>query len=570
MQTDRFLPVICSAWLVLATQAAAESPIEGYARYDAYAADVQKLDESPLVTVSSLGKTLGGREIFLLRVARDEQTGDVDKPAILIVGSAFAPQLCGSELAVRMVRHFAQHADDKELAKLLDGYALYVIPRPNPDATEAMFSRPYAERALNERPTDDDRDFETNEDPNEDLNGDGWITAMRVEDPTGKWMPHPQDNRVLIEADARKNEVGRYLLFTEGIDNDHDELWNEDGPGGVDLNRNFTFGYRFFSAGAGPHQVSEVESRAIADFAFDHPNIAAVFSFSPQDNLLEPWKPGDENVRIKTSVLAADVPYLNELARTYRELHGGKDWPSATKGEGGLADWAYFHFGRWSLSARAWWIPKVEPAANDGQAKPDANGDQKKEDKQPEDPRGADELNALRWFAKNNIDGFVPWTPIEHRDFPGKKVEVGGFKPLLRLNPPAGELDALAKKHAEFIGKLGASLPRLQLEPPKVEALGGGLFRVTAKVLNTGYLPTMSAMGKVSRWPNVLQLKLSLPKGAKLLTSSERVAIEPLAGKGGFQSHSWLVDLAEAKEPKATVRVWSSSVGSDEKAIELR
>lgn len=553
---------LVTTFFLLVSSAGAEAPIEGYSAYEAYSAEVQSLGKSPLVTVVSLGKTLGGRELHLLRVARHKAESDKDntQPAILIVGSVYAPQLSGSELAIRMVRKLIEHPDDESAKALLDRYILYVIPRPNPDATEAMFARPFAERAVNERSTDDDRDFETNEDGNEDLNGDGWITAMRVEDPTGKWISHPQDERILIEADPKKHESGKYLLFTEGIDNDHDELWNEDGPGGVDLNRNFTFGYQFFSAGAGPHQVSEIESRAIADFAFDHPNIAAVFSFSPQDTLLTPWKPGDDNSRIKTTVLAADAPYLNELAEQYRTLHGGKDWPAAEKGAGDFASWAYFHYGRWSLSARAWWIPKVEP--------PKTSSDEK--EKSPDDPRGAEERNALRWFAANKIDGFVPWTPIEHPDFPGKKVEVGGFKPLVRLNPPANQLDELAAKHLAFLGRLGTGMPRLVLDEPKVEALGGGVFRVTAKVRNIGYLPTMSAMGKLSRWPNILQIKLSLPQGAKLLTSSERVALEPLAGSGGFREHAWLVNATAAEDAKAAVRVWSSSVGSDEKAIELK
>ena len=42
-------------------------------------------------------------------------------------------------------------------------------------------SHPFREPAGNARKTDDDRDFEFGEDPPEDLNGDGWITQMRIE-----------------------------------------------------------------------------------------------------------------------------------------------------------------------------------------------------------------------------------------------------------------------------------------------------------------------------------------------------------------------------------------------------
>ena len=559
--TGRAFSLLVSLAILLPGMAAGQ-PLDGYANYDAYSTAVKELSKSNLVTVSSLGKSLGERELYLLRVTRpkDDKAKDEEKPAILILGSVYAPQLLGSELAMRMVGQLVAKSNDEPIKQLLDRFVLYVIPRPNPDATETMFSKPFAERALNTRSTDDDRDFAFDEDPNEDLNGDGWITAMRVEDPTGKWMPHPADNRVLIEADAKKNETGRYLLYSEGRDNDHDERWNEDGPGGVDFNRNFTFRYAFFTPGAGPHQISEAESRAIADFVFEHTNIALVFSFSPQDNLLEPWKPGKDDDRIKTAVQTSDADQLNFLAEQYRSIHGGKDWPSPMKGEGDFAEWAYFHIGRWSLSARAWWIPKVEAEKKDGA----------KEEKPAEEKRGAEDVNALRWFASKGIDGFVAWTPVEHPDFPGKKVEVGGFKPLLRLNPPAAELDGLADKHLQFIGKAGGLMPALQLDVQKVESLGGGLFRVTARVLNTGYLPTVSAMGQISRLPNPVQLKITLPDGAKLVTSSERVKIEPLAGNGGSKEHVWLVNAAGAKTSAATIRAWSPSVGSVEKGVELK
>lgn len=560
-------PVLRTCWFVtfvafvdaVLSSAAVAQPLEGYTTYEQFSASVNELDASDLVTVSSLGKTLGGREIKLLRISsrKGDGTNDSEKPAILILGSVYAPHLLGGELALQMCQQIVGKAGDEPVRQLLDRLELYVIPRPNPDAMEAMFSKPFSERAVNARPTDDDRDFEVDEDPNEDLNGDGWITAMRVEDPTGKWMPHPADSRVLIEADPKKNESGRYLLYTEGVDNDGDKKWNEDGPGGVDFNRNFSFRYAFFTPGAGPHQVSEIESRAVADFAFEHPGIAVVFSFSLQDNLLETWKPGNDGDKIKTAVLSADSDPLNYLAEQYRTLHGGTDWPSPAKGEGAFADWAYFHFGRWSLSARGWWIPKLDPEKKEGE-------------KPVDEKRGADDLNALRWFALKQVDGFVDWTTIEHPDFPGKKVEVGGFKPLLRSNPPAAELPALAGKHVQFLGKVGELMPRLELETPKVESLGNGVFRVTARALNTGYLPTMSAMGRTSRLLNTLQLKITLPEGAKLITSSPRLAIEPLAGKGGSREHAWLINAAESKSTSATVRVWSSCAGMAEKEVQLK
>ncbi len=299
--------------------------------------------------VSSLGRTLGGREIWLITLSMNAPNDSLkpdDKPAVLLLGNVHAPQLVGSELALRIARRLAgtspkgaadgvqpKSAAAEDVAvdrarQLLHRYTVYIIPRPNPDASEAFFRPPFYERAVNLRSTDDDRDGAIDEDPFEDLNGDGLITMLRIEDPSGPYLPHPADGRVLIKADPKRNEQGRYRVITEGIDNDHDELFNEDPPGGVSFNRSFSFQYPFFQPGAGPHQVSEIESRAVADFAFTHPNIALVMSFAPEDNLLEPWKSEKDSDRIKTSVLSADAEHLNYLAEQYRATA----WPQRRPG----------------------------------------------------------------------------------------------------------------------------------------------------------------------------------------------------------------------------------------------
>ncbi len=441
---------------ILPQTAMAQPAIEGYADYAALSASLKALatavppgpkqSDDPRVAVESLGRTLGGREIWLVQIARGKAE---DKPAILIVGNVHAPHLVGSELALRLAQVLAAGKKETGAEELLLRYTFYIIPRPNPDASQAFFVKPYFERATNERPTDDDRDGALDEDPAQDLNGDGWITQLRVEDASGPLAAHPNDSRVLIDVEAKNNEHGKYRLLSEGIDDDHDEAFNEDGPGGVSPNRNFTFRYPYFAPGAGPHQVSEVESRALADFAFSHPNIAAVLCFTPEDNLLEPWKPGEDGQRIKTSILSGDSGYFNYVAQQYRAIHGGKDAPAPAAAEGSFSQWAYFHFGRWSFAARAWWIPKVAPKAEAGKADPDKTdaapaGAEKPAEKPVDKPaskpvdekRGAEDVNALAWFAQEGIDGFVDWKELPHVDFPDRKVEVGGFKPVSALESP--------------------------------------------------------------------------------------------------------------------------------------
>lgn len=538
--------------LLLALPVKAQPALEGYLPYEAFAAEVNQLGESELVSVRSLGKTLGARDIFLLTIGE----GDAEKkPALLIVGNTHAPQLVGSEITLRMAGQLVERAEeDEQVRQLLAKFTLYVIPRPSPDASEHFFRAPLHQRATNERPTDDDRDGEVNEDGVEDLNDDGLITMLRVEDSRGEWKTHPDDPRLMIQADPKQGEQGRYLLFSEGIDNDGDEALNEDGPGGVAFDRNFTYAYPYFQVGAGPHQVSEVETRAVADFAFSRPNIAAVFCFGLQDNLMHPWKADGnrERDKLRPGIAAADAPYLKHIAEQYQALHGGKNAPASPESAGDFVHWSWFHYGRWTFAARGWWIPPVA-----------ANGDAQDEaaQKSSDEKRGADELNALRWFAQQEIEGFVEWTPIEHPDFPGQKVEVGGFKPYIRLNPPAAELDGLAEKHLAFVLKLGELMPQLKIEQAKVEALGGGLFRVTARVFNVGYLPTASDAGVKSEHIYPVQLAIELPEGAQLLTGHRRTQLPALAGRGGHAERSWVVQFTGEIPTSGKIRTWSPAVG---------
>jgi hypothetical protein len=618
------------AWFdaaLLAAPAQAQGLLAGYSDYRSLTAEMQELAKTPCAKVSSLGRTLGKREIWLVTLSLDapnDASKSDDKPAILLLGNVHAPQLAGSELALRIAQRLAKTtqtgAADETQSKstvagdapvdrarqLLQRYTVYIIPRPNPDASEAFFQPPYYERAVNLRSTDDDRDGALDEDPLEDLNGDGLITMLRIEDPSGPYLPHPADGRVLIKADPKKNEQGRYRLITEGIDNDHDELFNEDPPGGVSFNRNFSFQYPFFQPGAGPHQVSEIETRAVADFALTHPNIGLVLSFAPEDNLLEPWKSEKDSERVKTSVMSADAEHLNYLAEQYRAILGGSGAPESPKGEGSFVHWAYFHYGRWSLGARGWWIPKTPSGAEPVKSERDKKDNDKAEKaavpaeeksstegktsgsdgaksastkdeaakkpaaKNSDDKRGADELNALRWFEKQGVAGFVDWQPIEHPDFAGRKVEVGGFKPFMQLNPPSTELPALADKHYDFLVRLADWLPRLKIERVKVESLGVGVFRLTVKVLNAGFLPTQPAIGRTTEHTNPLQIKLDLPAGVSLVTGHPRQRLDTLSGNGGSTEPTWLLRAPADKPATIKITVYAAAVGSETTSAELK
>jgi hypothetical protein len=575
---------LCAATM-FAIASQRDGAVEGYADFDALRIQLEELNRSPFADLSVLGRTRENREIFLVTIGKGRVD---DRPAILVIGGLDATQLYGSELAVRVARRLVQQAAaDSEVAGLLDRVTFYIIPRAAPDACEFFFIRPFEQRTTNTRPTDDDHDGRVDEDPPNDLDGDGWITGMRVEEPGGRYIAHPDDPRVMILADPAQGDRGRWTLHEEGSDLDGDGRISEDPVGGVAFDRNWTFHYPYFEKGAGPFQVSEPETQAVADFAFGRRNIALVFTFTAQDNLFHPPKsePSERQGRIKTKLLEADSGPLEQIAKMYRQVHGGSDPPSPSEGKGSVSDWAYFHYGRWSLASRAWWIPKSVPEISEDQdeaassestegdepvakpakpAKPTAAG------ASSNDSRGRDDLQALTWFASQGIDGFVPWRAIEHPDFPGRRVQIGGFKPYLRSNPLQAELAGLDGKHVDFFRQLAGMFPRLRILDVRTESQGGGVWRIKATVVNEGTLPTFPQMGEISRQPQPVQIAIELPDGAALVTGHARRQLPTLAGNGGHVTETFLIRLEpDFVEGRIRLRAWAPSVGSTRRAVSL-
>ena len=168
-----------------------------------------------------------GRDIWLLTLTKGGKAEE--KPAILIAAGLDAYHLAGVESSVRIAQQILQNASKDSINKVLESKTIYVVPCVNPDAYEQAFAKLKYERNVNASNADNDRDGRLNEDGFEDLNGDGFITLVRIEDPTGNFTNHKDDARVLVKADASKGETGKYIIISEGTDNDKDGKWNEDG-----------------------------------------------------------------------------------------------------------------------------------------------------------------------------------------------------------------------------------------------------------------------------------------------------------------------------------------------------
>lgn len=162
-------------------------------------------------------------------------------------------------------------------------------------------------------------------------------------------------------------------------------------------------------------------------------------------------------------------------------------------------------------------------------------------------------------------NAFVPWTPVRHPTL--GEVEVGGWLPYVRANPPLDQVAELAKKHGDFLIELGGLFAQLRIGELKVENLGGNLFRVTAAVVNDGWMPSLSSMAERNRRPKSARLDLDLGS-AKLLQGQVRHTWGRIEGGGGRREVKWLLQAEPGTE--VLLRLWSEKAGDDERAVELQ
>lgn len=618
--------------LILAAPGVGTAQTAEYLDYQAFTRALrQVVDGSDLATMESQGTSLGGREVWMVTVGNPSGSPMDERPGVLVVGNLEGDHLAGSQLSLEAIRYLVTRAEDEAVRGVLDEKVFYFFPRLNPDGAEAMFEAVKANRRTNQHPRDADNDGRMDEDGPEDLNGDGYITVMRVPDPAGHFIIDTADARTMKRADPSKGEKGAFTLYWEGTDNDGDGFINEDGPGGVDLNRNFQHAYPYWTGDGGPHMVSEVESRALMDFVLDHRNIAAILAFGESDNLVTPpdargelapermpalssfadaslaevfdrgivpgndggnrgrgfggrrggsqflrgAQPGRDNdpgsgVRPAMTVATQDQVYFRAVSDAYRRITGIEKAPLHRKPEGAFFQYGYFQFGVPSFSTLGWGLPKGEGESRATGSQPDAvqAGPSGRGTRSGSSGAAATESDAAL-LADLEAAGIDAVAPWTPFSHPELgEVEIGGILPYVTHNPPAGELPALGSKHGEFLVELAGMLPRARIAKTEVEALGGGLFKVEAEVENAGFFPTSLRHGQTSRSVGPTFLQIQVDEEDILSGAEKTASVGVLAGSGNRESVTWIIRGRAGAGVE--IRLVSQKAGRDTATVTLR
>ena len=311
-----------------------------------------------LLSIQSLGQSVAGREMWLVTINNPGTGPDTEKTAMFIDGNIHGNEIQAAEAVLYSIWYLTKsYGKIQRLTKLVDERAFYMLPMENPDGREVWFHQPATPHYLRGgvKPTDNDYDGEYDEDPPDDLDGDGHITGMWKADPLGRYQRDPDDDRFFKRVDSDKPPGGWTFIGQEGLDNDGDGQINEDGPGGYDPNRNWPSDWQpnHIQFGAGDYPFSLPETRAIGQFLLAHPNVAAYQSYHNAGGMILRG-PAAEYLKYPRSDERVFQELQDEGAKIlpfYRPMITHKDLYTVHGGEKG---WAYEGLGVIGFTNELW------------------------------------------------------------------------------------------------------------------------------------------------------------------------------------------------------------------------
>lgn len=490
-----------------------------YYKYDELSAYLESVAVAypSLTTLSSVGKSYEGRDIWSLTLT-NKATGTADsKPAIYVDGNIHAGEVTASMVCLYTIDYLVSNfGHDAEVTHLLDTRTFYILPRISPDGAEVYLTTSYMLRSST-RPYPLPLS-EAQELPGlhpEDIDNDGRILTMRIrDDRKGEWAVSSQDSRLLVARRPGQRQGPFYRLFTEGM------LHNVEGepfsthrsPYGLDLNRNFPHNWDKEVPGGGDYPGGEPEPRAIIDFIINHKNISILNAFHTYGGFFyrNPYQYGDDQID------PDDLRAIREIAREGTYVTGYADVKSNNRAT--LTEWAYEQHGLIAYTTELW--DRLGRAGVERDAFLQADTPEKKE---------AIQLKLLAWNDRElGGKGFTNWRPFTHPQL--GEVEIGGWDPKFVLqNPPTHLLEAECHRNAQWVLRGAAALPEVGIAEVMVEQMEPDIWKLTAICDNGGYLPTYGT-NKAKHVEAVKPDKVSIGGDIELLSGQPEQEIGFLGG----------------------------------------
>ena len=497
-----------------------------YYKYDELEKNLKYFSEKypELCDLESICVTEENRNVYAMTITNKKTGAALDKPAFHIDGNTHAGEVTGSMAAMHAIDVLLTgYGEDKVITKILDRMTIYVVPRISPDGAETYLTTPYSIRSVNRVHNPEKGGIRS-----EDLDGDGVIRMMRIPTPYGAWKKDKDDSSIMAKRDPGDADGEFYDIYAEGnfeaFDGD-ENLKEKKQDWSLDFNRNYAYGWfpENRQAGAGKYPLSNPETKAMADWVIEHPNIGGVSTNHTSGGIIL-YPPG---TRPSTAVSEKDINQFIEIANMGKEELGYEPLniydsfiaDPANYDSGAFDDWCYQSQGivaytveLWDLAKRVG-VPLVWNARN-------------KESVQEELKRF---VACMKWVKENAPEYYEDWKPFHHETF--GDVEIGGFNfKFSQQNPPESFLNGVLEQMTRFMIRFAQSMPRLTIDTLTSEKVSDDIYKVTAVVGNLGYLPTnLTEEAKKLNISKEVEVTIS---GGKVVSGLEKTKIGNLEGYG--------------------------------------
>lgn len=497
-----------------------------YYKYDELEKNLKYFsDKYPeLCDLESICVTEENRNVYAMTITNKKTGAALDKPAFHIDGNTHAGEVTGSMAAMHAIDVLLTgYGEDKVITKILDRMTIYVVPRISPDGAETYLTTPYSIRSVNRVHNPENGGIRS-----EDLDGDGVIRMMRIPTPYGAWKKDKDDSGIMAKRDPGDADGDFYDIYVEGnfeaFDGD-ENLKEKKEDWSLDFNRNYPYGWfpENRQAGAGKYPLSNPETKAMADWIIEHPNIGGVSTNHTSGGIIL-YPPG---TRPSTAVSEKDINQFIEIANMGKEELGYEPLniydsfiaDPANYDSGAFDDWCYQSQGIVAYTVELWdlakkvGVPLVWNARN-------------KESAQDELKRF---VACMKWVKENAPEYYEDWKPFHHETF--GDVEIGGFNfKFSQQNPPESFLNGVLEQMTRFMIRFAQSMPRLTIDTLTSEKVSDDIYKVTAVVGNLGYLPTnLTEEAKKLNISKEVEVTIS---GGKVISGLEKTKIGNLEGYG--------------------------------------
>jgi len=508
-----------------------------------------------LASLESIGKSHEGRDVWALTITNADTGSAIDKPAFYVDGNIHGSEVTASTTALYWAwTLLSGHGSDNQITRLVDECTFYIIPVISPDGVEYVLKDGgFVRSGTRMYPHDEPRDGLHPE----DVDGDGQIVQMRIEDPGGGWKVSDKDPRLLVQRRFNDTEGPFYRVFSEGTIQNFDGVEVKEAPRkqGLDFNRNFPANWepQVKQGGAGEYPFSEPETRALAEFITGHPNIHSLHSLhTGMESIIRPpaaqtdkEMPQEDLNRVR-EIGQFGVELTDYVLFSYRKLND-----DIYVAHGDFATWTYEQLGLIVFCCELW-----DVRARGGKDYVELNTMNKERDLD-----GLEEVEAaaLKWNDEAlNGEAFVDWHAFNHPQL--GSVEIGGWNRLYRNNAPPQLLEETCEKMSRFFLAHAESYPRLRAEIHDINAIGDNVYTVSVAIRNDGYLPTnVTAQAVKMQQARPVTAQITLSDGAEILVGDAKQELGHIAGYGGRRKAEWTIKSADG--PGGSVTVASNKAG---------